>query len=464
MNAELVRRLLPGGPEDLLVWADERATLVAGELRALVDRWTKDLRAREVRAGDTVCLQMASSTTLLGALLAIWRLGARAMIVDYRTTAPEAARLYALCRPSLLLTGAPGEHVVTEIEVEVRALDEPVDVLPNCSLVQFSSGTGGQPKVVGRSAASLCAELDKYAAITHMPTAQDRLLLLCSPTHTWGMIGGLLHGLACSVPVLFPLAGHGAATARAASALGATAIFGVPANFELMSRVQAPPSLPTLRIAVSAGELTRADLADRFRDAYGVCLGQVYGLTETGVVAADLTGELPPPNVGWPVSNTLVRIAEDEVRLGLPQSPYLLPDGVERYVDGWLRTFDCGGLDPATGALYLLGRSDSVVSLAGIKIDLTEIEYVLVAHPTVAAAVVTYGDVIEAHVQAEEGMAPNVDELTRWCAQRLTAIKVPKRVFLSAGLLRTATGKAVRDPERIVAAQRGEADLRTATL
>ncbi|SBV05271.1 Acyl-coenzyme A synthetases/AMP-(fatty) acid ligases [Streptomyces sp. Ncost-T6T-1] len=54
--------------------------------------------------------------------------------------------------------------------------------------------------------------------------------------------------------------------------------------------------MPGLRRAVSGGERLPDRVYDGFADRYGVCIGQAYGTTESGVVAADPTGWYGP---GW---------------------------------------------------------------------------------------------------------------------------------------------------------------------
>ena len=425
------------------VWADEEATVDRRALHAEVARCLEQLTAHGVGPGDCVALQMAPGVTLFAALLAIWRAGARAMLLDYRLTGAETAALTRLCPPAFHVRAAAGTRFTdrTELVIERRpdafAFPEPV------CLVQFTSGSTGQAKVVGRSAASLDTEIDRYAAIEDMPGPADRLLLLCSPIHTWGLVGGILYGLAANLPVLVPSAQHGGAIARAAAVLEPTAIFGVTTHFDLLAKTAGLPPLPRLRIATSAGMTTTPAVAERFRLATGCRLGQVYGMTEAGVLTADLAGRLPAPSVGRPAPGITVRATGGELYVRLDETPYLVGDGVDRFTGGWLRTFDRASIDETSGAVSILGRADSVVTVGGIKIDLMEIEHVLRDHPDVADAVVTFGSVVEAHVAARNGLTDRA--LAAWSRERLSTLKTPKRYYLRDKLLETPTGKVLRD-------------------
>lgn len=435
------------------VWVDESGTFDRQALLQDVAKCFDLLEARGVQPGDCVAVQLPPGATLFALLLAIWRLDARAMLLDHRLTAAETASLTRLCPPAFHVRAATGAtHFTGRSELEVVPLTGAFPLPQQVCLVQFTSGSTGQPKVVARSAASLDAEIDRYAAIDDMPGRDDRLLLLCSPIHTWGLIGGILYGLAVGLPVLFPSAQHGGAIARAATALEPTVIFGVTTHFELLGATADLPRLPRLRIATSAGMTTSPAVAERFRLATGCRLGQVYGLTEVGVVTADLAGRFAPPSVGRPAPGITVRTTGGELYIRLDETPYLVDDGVARFTGGWLRTFDRAAIDEASNTISIRGRADSVVAIGGIKVDLMEIEQVLQQHPDVAAAVVTFGNVIEAFVAARNGLTDRA--LAAWIRERLNPLKAPKRYYLQEQLIQTPTGKVVRERAQLLSAYR----------
>ncbi|QUX26729.1 acyl--CoA ligase [Nocardiopsis akebiae] len=447
---ELSDRLCGVGSDDPL-WTDETGTIDRRALHREVDRCLDLLVASGVRPGDCVAVQLSPNATLFALLLAIWKLDARAMLLDHRLTEAESASLTRLCPPAFHVRAATGTtHFTGRSQPEVVPLTGAAALPGKVCLVQFTSGSTGQSKVVGRSAASLNEEIDRYAAIDDMPGGDDRLLLLCSPVHTWGLIGGILYGLATGMPVLLPSAQHGRGIARAAVALEPTAIFGVTTHFELLGSTAELPRLPRLRVAASAGMTTGPAVAERFRLASGCRLGQVYGMTEVGVITADLTGRFPAPHVGRPAPGITVRETDGELYVRLDETPYLVDDGVARFAAGWLRTFDRATVDEASGSVSVLGRADSVIAIGGIKIDLLEIEQVLQQHPDVAHAVVTFKDVIEAHVAARNGLTDR--QLAGWSRERLSSLKAPKRYYLQEKLPATPTGKVVRDRAQLLSA------------
>jgi len=106
----------------------------------------------------------------------------------------------------------------------------------------------------------------------------------------------------------------------------------------------------------------------------------------------------------------------------------------ERLPDGWLR-YRSGDLGELTddGELLHRGRSDRVVKVGAMRVDLSTVEDVLRRVPRVSDAcavpVATQGSDprIIAHVVVETGASVDVSELRRFAAERLTSAAVPAR-------------------------------------
>ncbi len=123
-------------------------------------------------------------------------------------------------------------------------------------------------------------------------------------------------------------------------------------------------------------------------------------------------------------------------------TPYLRGSDVDRYIAGWLRTYDRAEQDEH-GAVRLLGRSDSLVVIGGLKVDLVEVESVLRQHPRITDVVVIHAESIEAYVAAAQD-GPAAGELAGWCRDRLAAYKVPRLIRVLPELPRTPNGKLIR--------------------
>lgn len=457
--------LLGDTPDDA-PWATGAAEITRSEAQSRIADLADLFERHGVRPGSTVALRLPPSFTYLWALLALWSRGAQVMVLDHRLVAPEVEQLLRVCQPQFhIQSDHPAQALKPfrdEREVVVSARGDGLPAQSEHVLYHFSSGSTGRPKIIGRTADSLLAEIERFSRIEHMPGRGERILLLSSLHHSFGLIAGFLHATHVGAQLIFPgkLSAHD--LLAVAAERSADAIFGVPAHFDLLTRIDDPPALPCLRLAVSSGEALPGEVFDRFEQRYGVRIGQAYGMTEVGIIATDLVGTCPPPSVGRPAPGLETEVREGELYVRLDSSPYLYAPESRQWADGWLRTFDLAEFDPATSQLTIKGRSDSMVVIGGLNVDLTEVEAVLRTHDQVAEAVVVFGDVIEAHVATAGGF--DESELTRWCRRQLSGHKIPKRFHLVPELPRTVNGKLVRNRAQLHAAYARQTGMQPRSL
>lgn len=452
-------RLLERWPDDD-VWALAGSAVTYGELREHVRRLAARLAAEGVGTGSSLALCLPPSRTLLYVMLAAWSRGAQVMLIEARSTPFELDRLLRICEPEFLVSGPPlpptARYLAEDVPFGVASRATGRPAAPGSCLVQASSGSTGEPKVIGRSPADLLAELDRYAALEGMPSAGEPVLLLNSVIHAMGLIGGILHGLNSGAPMVFPTRIRAETLAETARATEARAIFGVPVHFALLARSAVGP-IPSLRLAVSAGELLPVAVWNQFRERYGLPISPVYGTTETGIIAADLVTGPEPPVLGRPTAGMEVEVVAGELRVRMERTPYLWSDRADRFDNGWLRTFDRCDRDPVSGLLRYRGRADSVVAIGGLKVDLTEVEQTILLHPGVREAVVVFGDVIEAYVGGDAALTAT--DIANWCRSRLSDYKVPKVFWIAEAVPRNANGKVIRNRE--VLRRQGETGAHT---
>ncbi|WOL02722.1 oxalate--CoA ligase-like isoform X2 [Canna indica] len=113
---------------------------------------------------------------------------------------------------------------------------------------------------------------------------------------------------------------------------------------------------------------------------------------------------------------------------------------------GCFHTGDVGYLD-ADDYLHLIGRIKELINRGEEKISPIEVDVVLLDHLDVAQAVAfgvpdnKYGEEINCAVIPREGTEIDEADVVRYCHKYLAAFKVPKRVFITDSLPKTATGK-----------------------
>lgn len=134
---------------------------------------------------------------------------------------------------------------------------------------------------------------------------------------------------------------------------------------------------------------------------------------------------------------------------------YFAGDGVKRDEDGFL---------------WILGRVDDVLNVAGHRIGTMEVESALVDHPSVAEAAVVgkdhdlKGQAIAAFVTLRAGFQPSSslrDELREHVALKIGALARPDDILFSADLPKTRSGKIMRRLLRDIAEGRALGDTTT---
>ncbi|MCS0637811.1 acyl--CoA ligase [Streptomyces sp. LP05-1] len=434
----------PGAVDPRATWARAGEDVVSfATLRAETGRLARDLRSYGIRPGSSVAVHGVPSFTQLWCVLALWSIGAQVVWLEQSLSAAERSALLALSTPQFVITlGERYEDAgvfVGECEVLVRRRPGGRPARTGHCLVQFSSGTTGRPKAVGRTRASLLAEVARLAPLP-LPRAGERVAVLEPVAHSFALIGGVLHALTAGASVEFPVSG--APEALVAAAGRAQVVLGRPHHFAALAGAAPEVRLPLLRLAVSGGDALPEATAGAFARRHGVLVGQAYGTTETGLVAADLTGAYGPGCVGAPVPGVRTRIRGGVLQVWVPESPYPY-DPQDAPPGGWLTTHDLAARDPATGALWLRGRDGRTASGAYLR----EIEEVLRAHRHVTEAVVLGPDPVEAHVTGPAELTGA--ELSAWCRRFLADQEVPRRFHVVPELVRSASGKVLRDRARL---------------
>ncbi len=246
-----------------------------------------------------------------------------------------------------------------------------------------------------------------------------------------------------------------------------TVIFGVPAMFNALAMVRdeilTRYDLSSLRLAVSAGAKSFPKLMETLEDKFGLSLYEVYGLTEVsavsistfesrklGTVGKPICGlrllnddgqEVPPGEIGEAVFNA------PWVMKGYYEAPELTAQVLK---DGWFYTGDFVKMDSEGYLEYIEKKSFIIVTPSGLNISPSEVEFVLLSHPSVAEAVYVgindgYGGQIPtAFVVLKEGQHVTSEELSDLCYQNLADFKLPKRIVFVDSIPKTSSGKISR--------------------
>jgi acetyl-CoA synthetase len=140
-----------------------------------------------------------------------------------------------------------------------------------------------------------------------------------------------------------------------------------------------------------------------------------------------------------------------------------------KWKDGVYFTGDGARIDK-DGYLWLLGRVDDVLNVAGHRIGTMEVESALVDHPKVAEAAVVgrpheiKGQAVAAFVTLKEGASPSpglMDELKEHVVRKIGALARPDQILFAADLPKTRSGKIMRRLLRDIAEGKALGDTTT---
>ncbi|HEX6936972.1 MAG TPA: propionyl-CoA synthetase, partial [Actinomycetes bacterium] len=144
----------------------------------------------------------------------------------------------------------------------------------------------------------------------------------------------------------------------------------------------------------------------------------------------------------------------------------------ERFVSSYLSHFEGyyltgdGGYVDEDGYLYVMGRTDDVINVAGHRLSTGSMEAVVASHPAVAECCVIgvhddlKGQIPRGLVVLKAGVDVDPDdlraELVQMVRDEIGAVASFKHVDVVAGLPKTRSGKILRRSLRAIAAGRDE--------
>jgi acetyl-CoA synthetase/medium-chain acyl-CoA synthetase len=232
--------------------------------------------------------------------------------------------------------------------------------------------------------------------------------------------------------------------------------------------------LSKLRHCVGAGEPLNPEVIEQWKTGTGHTIYDGYGQTETVILVANYPCmEVKPGSMGKPLPGFDVAIIDASTGVELPdgeegdiavrvhpQRPVGLfreywknPEETGSSFQGqWYITGDRGMRDP-DGYFWFIGRADDVIISAGYRIGPFEVESALIEHDAVAEPAVVAspdemrGSIVKAFVVLAPGYQPSqaLAEALQAHVRQLTApYKYPREIEFVTDLPKTISGKIRR--------------------
>ena len=493
-----------------LYWTDgEREKKFSfNELKVLSSKGAAAFKKMGINKGDKVLVMLPNIPEWWEVMLAIMRLNAipipattllTSRDIQYRLSATDIKAIIATEEDALKVEdavkdsgNAPLFIIVGErqgwrdyikerdiadiFEGERVFSDEP-------SLIYFTSGTTGPPKMVLHTQASY--------PLAHKITGKYWLDLRPGDIHwnlsdtgwakaAWSSLFGPWH-MGATVFSFYKKGKFDPSLAiEMMQKYPVTTFCGPPTAYRMMVK-EIPAqrfTFKSLRHFVAAGEPLNKEIIEVWKERTGKYIYDGYGQSETINVLANFRClPVKPGSMGAPVPGFIVDIVDDNgnpVPSGVegniaikikPERPvgifkkYLGNlEATEKTIRGqWYITGDRAYKDE-DGYFWFIGRVDDIIITSGYRIGPFEIESVLIEHPSVEESAVVAspdeirGEVVKAFVVLTEGYRSSDDlvkELQEFVKKQTAPYKYPRKIEFVDELPKTISGKIKRKELKI---------------
>jgi long-chain acyl-CoA synthetase len=480
MLTAMLRKAVEASPSKVAIVQGGRR-ISYEELDALAGQCAGGLCRLGVRVGDCVAVVLPNCPEFVATLFACARLRAVMLPLNPQYTREELCPFVADAAVKVVITSPSRMELFTgtsAIVVEAAALlagapdPVPADQFRGWALYLYTSGSTDERKRVCLTQENLFYEAHNFVETMGL-TAADNILCTIPLHHSYGIGNCLLDAVYQGATLVLPEpddAPFAARCRRVVELIQEEAIRfypGVPYQFQVLAALpdRPQPDLAGLKLCVSSGDVLPGHTYDRFLRRFRLPIRSLYGSTEAGSIAinADPDSEMIAGSLGPPLRNVTIEI-RDEEGTQLPagvdgdiwvKSPTIPVTGYDTRTDltqetfraGFYKTGDIGQLNHC-GHLILAGRKQSFITIAGNKVDTSEVEEVLQSCPGVREAAVLgvevprIGTLLKAAVVTDGPR--RTAEIWEFCRHRLAFYKVPRLIEACPSLPRSAMGKVLK--------------------
>ncbi len=449
------------------------------DILSIVSEISRRLIDKNIKKGDRVLIYLENSPEYLFSFLALWRIGAVAVPTNRIYTISELQYFIDDCGAKLIICDKPIDELDIDCYV-MENMDEYTDseIIDACNTswddlcqIQYTSGTTGKPKGAMLTHGNWFSAIQNECDVLNM---DHNSVMFC----------------------IYPMAHVGISWAIATLRKAALCITKNRYTFDeyldiiFENRVTHATGMPpvihsivtnpdkvqnklyTVKSMVSGGGPLHKDIWKKFYKKYGITVLNAYGSSETIVIG---TGTVIRPedyafadrfeSVGHPVCFSEVKIVDTddasiqmdvncqgEIALRGPsiaKDYWNKPEANEKTFleDGWFLTGDIGYIDE-DNRLFITDRKKDMIIMSGWKIYPTEVEEVLIEHPSVNEIAVFSlphehrGEIPVAAIIWNDG--EDKDSLLEYASDNLARYKIPRRLFTTDSLPRVNGWKLLR--------------------
>ncbi|PWJ93813.1 MULTISPECIES: acyl--CoA ligase [Mesorhizobium] len=481
--------------------APDKAPLSYGQLLQHADDVACRLRGMGIGPNDRVAIVLPNGAEMAVAFLASTLCGtaaplnpayrreeldfylndldAKLIIVDADASGPAieaaVARGMAVVRVTCGTQKTAGLLVSPDLDAAVPQTATSNISPQNTAMVLHTSGTTSRPKIVPLSHRNLTSSAN-HIAVSLALRRDDVCLNIMPLFHIHGLVAAVLASLHAGASVVCTPGFNALRFMALLKGESPTWYTAVPTMHQAITERAARQPDEAMKnrlrfVRSSSASLPPSVLAE-IEKTFGCTVVEAYGMTEAAhqMTSNPLTkAERRPGTVGR-AAGPMVRVADafgnflppstegeivicgPNVASGYENNPGA--DATAFFEDGdakarWFRTGDLGRFDQE-GYLTVTGRIKELINRGGEKVAPREVDEVLLLASGVAQAVTfgyphpKLGEEVAAAVVLSPGSGATAEGIRAFAAERLTAFKVPRKIFIVDEIPKGATGKIQR--------------------
>ncbi len=468
---------------DALAIVSEHAQLTYRELDLSADRLANYLATRGVTANKIVAIQLERSPEMIASVLAVHKAGGGCVFIEPTVPLVRLQKMMGLLQPLFVITSKKYVENYSENEVPVILVDDPDPLLSESPGIQnevnassediahiyFTSGSEGEPKAV----------VFPYGWHVQgdLPEPMSERHLLKTDSGTTFTRAEIMRPLTRGQTLYIAPPGLEKNFRKLAEYIANNALTHLictPTALRELLAVEEVKACISLRSVTCSGEKITVQVKREFFSRLNAELFVSYGCTEVpGAVSYamtgdsdpdfDVVGKVSPFMEAYVLNDSMHQLPvgeEGEIYLGgLMAKEYLNDPILTRNkfipnpfsVEDSARLFKTGdrGRWMRGGYLQVLGRSDGQVKINGFRIEISEVEAIILSLPFVRQAVVVTakssagGANLIAYVVVNSGTI-SVGDIRAALDNMLPDYMMPAKVLLCQSLPVTSSGKVDR--------------------
>lgn len=350
----------------IAIWEEDGSKLSFNELNEKVEERVAQLIGRTDWRNRIIAFQLINSAEWLVAFLTCQALEAIALPFDPDIPREGVEKTLESLGPAAFWNHNSIEH-----------FSHPLKRAPAC-LIKMTSGSTGHSRPI-------CFEIDQMLAdgkqieTTMGIRPNDVNLVLIPFGHSYGLGNLIMPFIQLGVPLAICKDPFPYTLASTIKQTGATVVPTVPAILKALAYSDInPQNFNRVRLWISAGSPLAPNIAQQFHKVFGAHIHNFYGSSETGGIAYDRTGKdtLNGRSLGKPLKGVHVSLSPSKRLRVISQAVYTRGN---RFKDDKLGSYLLA--DEAEllkdGSIVLHGRRGRIVKLGGKRVNLNEIERLL---------------------------------------------------------------------------------------